>query len=72
VESGRLHLRLTNPGRIAQANESTGLGLKNSRSRLTLLFGPEAALTLTQADADLVLAEAVIPAATAHAQTAAP
>lgn len=72
VESGRLHLLITNPGRIAQANESTGLGLKNSRSRLTLLFGPEATLTLTQTAADLVLAEAVIPATTAAAQTAAP
>lgn len=72
VESGRLHLLITNPGRISPANESTGLGLKNSRSRLTLLFGPEASLTLTQTAADLVLAEAVIPATTAAAQTAAP
>ena len=70
IESGGLRLRITNPGRIAPAGDSTGLGLKNSRARLALLFGPAAALTLTQAAADLVLAEAVIPAVTTAAAAA--
>jgi hypothetical protein len=72
VEKDCLHVRITNPGTIAPAGDSTGLGLANSRARLALLFGPAAALSLTQAAADLVLAEAIIPAATTAAAANAP
>jgi sensor histidine kinase YesM len=61
VKDGFLHLRILNPGTISAAGGSTGLGLKNTRSRLDLLFGPTAVLTLTQAAPDLVVAEAVVP-----------
>jgi hypothetical protein len=56
-----LHLGVTNPGRIAGNGDSTGLGLKNARTRLHHLFGPAAQLTVTQRGADLVAAEVTIP-----------
>lgn len=61
VRAGHLHLRIFNPGTIDGASASTGLGLKNARARLALLFGPAARLTLTQAAPDLVVAELVLP-----------
>lgn len=69
VKDGCLHLRILNPGTISAAGGSTGLGLNNARSRLALLFGPTALLTLTQAAPDLVVAEAVVPALPAAAPT---
>jgi hypothetical protein len=67
VKDGCLHLCILNPGTISVAGGSTGLGLNNARSRLALLFGPAAVLTLTQAAPDLVVAEAVLPALPAAA-----
>lgn len=61
VKEDLLRLRILNPGTIDGASVSTGLGLKNARSRLALLFGPTARLTLSQAGADLVAAELVVP-----------
>ncbi len=61
VRDELLHLRILNPGTIDGASVSTGLGLKNARSRLALLFGPVARLTLTQVTTDLVAAELVVP-----------
>jgi hypothetical protein len=61
VKDDFLHLRILNPGTIDGVSVSTGLGLKNARSRLALLFGPSARLTLTQAAADVVAAELVVP-----------
>lgn len=51
-----LEIRISNPGRLVQSRENTpnpharpptgGVGLENSRIRLSLLFGPEASLEL--------------------------
>ncbi|ATC64190.1 hypothetical protein CMV30_09610 [Nibricoccus aquaticus] len=61
VRGELLHVRVSNPGRIAVSTDSTGLGLTNVRTRLRHLFGPEAGVTLTQAGDDQVVAKAVIP-----------
>ena len=60
VREATLHFRVTNPGRIADTTQSTGVGIKNSRARLRHLFGNDAALTLTQATEDSVVAEVTI------------
>jgi hypothetical protein len=62
VREATLHFRVTNPGRLAAATQSTGVGLKNSRDRLRHLFGDAATLTLTQATGDCVVAEVTIQA----------
>ncbi len=62
VTEGMLRVSVTNPGTLATTSESTGLGLKNVRARLALLFGPAAILTLAQTGPDLVTAEIVLPA----------
>ncbi|MCX6934311.1 MAG: hypothetical protein NTZ29_16775 [Verrucomicrobia bacterium] len=72
VKNGFLHLRVLNPGTIDGAAASTGLGLKNARSRLDLLFGPRATLTLAQASPDLVVAEVRLPPLAATARASAP
>ncbi len=72
VKNGFLHLRVLNPGTIDGASVSTGLGLKNARSRLALLFGPRATLTLAQAAPDLVVAEVRLPPLAATARASAP
>jgi two-component system LytT family sensor kinase len=72
VKNGFLHLRVLNPGTIDGASVSTGLGLKNARSRLALLFGPHATLTLAQAAPDLVAAEVRLPPLAATARASAP
>jgi hypothetical protein len=61
VSEGVLHVRVTNPGTLRLPGASTGVGLKNSRARLRLLFGPEAALDLVQAADDVVEARLSIP-----------
>jgi hypothetical protein len=61
VKDGFLHLRILNPGTIDGASVSTGLGLKNARSRIALLFGSAARLTLTQDAPDLVAAKLILP-----------
>jgi hypothetical protein len=72
VREATLHLRISNPGTIDSTSTSTGLGLKNARARLALLFGPGAALTLAQAAPDLVVAELRLPSLAAPARASAP
>jgi LytS/YehU family sensor histidine kinase len=60
VRDDALHLHVSNPGTLA--SEEGGVGLKNARERLQLLFGDEASLTVENADADTVVATAVLPA----------
>ena len=72
VREATLHLRISNPGTIDSTSTSTGLGLKNARARLALLFGPGAALTLAQAAPDLVVAELRLPPLAAPARASAP
>jgi signal transduction histidine kinase len=59
VADDALQLQVTNPGTLE--SEEGGVGLQNARERLGLLFGDEAALTLEQADANTVVATAVLP-----------
>ena len=63
TQPGRISLRVTNPGRIAADTDSTGLGLRNTVSRLGHVFGDEARLTLIQSEPELVTAELTLPAA---------
>ncbi len=67
VREGRLRVSVTNPGTLATTSESTGLGLKNVRARLALLFGSAARLTLTQTGPNLVTALLELPALAAEA-----
>lgn len=62
VRAGMLHIRVSNPGTLGRQTAGTGLGLKNSRARLALLFGPDAFLGLRQVADDIIEAEAIIPA----------
>jgi LytS/YehU family sensor histidine kinase len=59
VRDDTLCLRVTNPGTLD--SEEGGVGLQNARERLQLLFGDEASLTLENADAETVVATAVLP-----------
>ena len=62
LRGGLLRVRVSNPGRIGESGESTGLGLKNARMRLRYLFGEAATLTLAQETPEVVTAEVLIPA----------
>jgi hypothetical protein len=46
IESGRLRVEITNPGRLDDEGDGMGLGLHNARTRLSRLFGPDATLTI--------------------------
>ncbi|MFT3783334.1 MAG: histidine kinase [Nibricoccus sp.] len=59
----KLLLVVTNRGALNAASSSTGLGLKNARSRLQLLCGNDATITLSQ-EGPLVIARLSIPAKT--------
>ncbi len=61
VAAGRLQIRVRNPGTLAAPSVSTGLGLKNARARLRLLFGPAATLELRQLTPEIVEAELHLP-----------
>ncbi|MEK0445223.1 MAG: hypothetical protein RLZZ399_544 [Verrucomicrobiota bacterium] len=63
-QNGFLVVEVRNRGQLGQLppGRSTGLGLTNLRSRLALLFGSAATLTLTNEGSSLVLARAVVPA----------
>lgn len=69
VDSGALHLRVTNPGDLsapvstaaAKAGSSTGVGLRNAAERLKLLYGDRAQLSLLAEPAGCVTASVLIP-----------
>jgi len=69
VTAGALRIRVTNPGTLAapsstaaaRAGSSTGVGLRNASERLKLLFGGQAALTLTAEPVGFVTAAVTIP-----------
>lgn len=56
-----LVLTVINSGKIDERRISTGLGIRNSKDRLALLYGPRASLTLFQSGVDEVTAKIVIP-----------
>jgi Histidine kinase/MASE1 len=55
-----LHVRVTNPGELVEG-ERVGIGIENTRQRLSILYGPEAAFHLHSPSANLVEAHATIP-----------
>jgi hypothetical protein len=59
-QNGHLILRVSNPGKLDTPSESTGLGIKNLRDRLALLFGEEATFDLSETG-DRVVAEVKLP-----------
>jgi LytS/YehU family sensor histidine kinase len=63
-EEAPLRLQVTNPGELGEeagAERGSGTGLENARERLRLLFGDEAALTLSQSGPETVTATVQIP-----------
>ncbi|MBK8474738.1 MAG: histidine kinase [Opitutaceae bacterium] len=62
LANDRLHLRVTNPGRLTAKSDSTALGLHNLRARLSLLYGDAATFSLREEPGELVVAEASFPA----------
>ena len=58
-----LEVKVTNPGKIQEANtqHGTGLGLENSKNRIQILFGEKANLTLRSIPPHQVEAHLIIP-----------
>jgi hypothetical protein len=63
VHGNVLELTVTNPGLLDPGTSGNGMGLANARSRLSLVFGPGASLQLSQGEADMVIAEVIVPQA---------
>lgn len=61
VDSTRLKLNVTNSGQFNETSNSNGVGLKNSRERLKLLFGEAASVTVENTSSDSVTAKIEIP-----------
>jgi LytS/YehU family sensor histidine kinase len=55
-------------GGLDPVQSGTGLGLKNARARLALLFGPDASLTLA-GEANRVVAQVRIPSVRTASRT---
>jgi LytS/YehU family sensor histidine kinase len=60
VGEGALHIEVLNDGKLKSGGDSTGLGLKNIRQRLKLLYGTDAKFTIAQ-QGPQVLAKIKIP-----------
>lgn len=60
VGEGALHIEVLNDGKLKSGGDSTGLGLKNIRQRLKLLYGTGAKFTIAQ-QGPQVLAKIKIP-----------
>ncbi len=54
VQNDILTIRVANPGRIDVNRASTGLGLRNAKARLELLYGDRADIRLEQSEPNLV------------------
>lgn len=61
LDRDHLLITVTNPGTLNSAGTHTGVGLKNARARLALIFGSAATLDLTQVEPDRVRASVQIP-----------
>ncbi len=60
-EEDRVHLSVSNPGRVASASQVKGVGLSNVREQLRLLFRDEATLELAQEGRNRVVCRVVLP-----------
>lgn len=61
VNSTALKIQITNSGQFNDSSNENGVGLKNSRKRLKLLFGEAASVTVQNASCDSVTAKIEIP-----------
>ena len=61
IVEGVLDITIVNSGRLDEKQASTGLGLRNSRDRLELLYGPEGSLSVTQTGPGTVTTRLVVP-----------
>jgi hypothetical protein len=60
VQQQQLCIQISNAGQLQHSSQSTGVGLKNIRQRLQLLYQGAASLSLHQAEAE-VIAEIYLP-----------
>ncbi len=61
-QANKIYLKVENRGRIIEIDPGrVGIGLKNTRERLALIFGEEASLTLVQKDDERVQAQIILP-----------
>ena len=61
LNASMLKLQVTNSGQFNETSGSNGVGLKNSRERLKLLFGEAASVTVENTSSDSVTAKVEIP-----------
>ena len=61
IETGTLHVRVTNSGQLAEAVKTTQIGLDNARKRLKLMYGDHATLRIGNDGPGFVLAEMSLP-----------
>ena len=61
IEQTTLKIQVTNSGQFNETSNGNGVGLKNSRERLRLLFGEAASVTVQNATSDKVVAKIEIP-----------
>ena len=61
IAEGNLAVTIVNSGNLDEKQASTGLGLRNSRDRLELLYGHEGSLSVTQTGAGMVTTRLVVP-----------
>jgi len=61
VNGAKLKIQVTNSGQFNETSNSNGVGLKNSRERLKLLFGEAASVTVQNASSGTVTAKIEIP-----------
>ncbi len=61
-QANKICLRVENRGRIIDSDTGrVGIGLRNTRERLALIFGEEASLSLVQKDDERVQAQIILP-----------
>jgi LytS/YehU family sensor histidine kinase len=63
VEDGRLKIQIRNSGQMVNGakRKNNGMGIQNTRQRLKLLFGEEAAFKMINESGNIVLTEVIIP-----------
>lgn len=61
LNASTLKIQVTNSGQFNETSNGNGVGLKNSRERLKLIFGEAASVTVQNASADSVTAKIEIP-----------
>lgn len=61
INDATLEIQVTNSGQFNETSNGNGVGLKNSRDRLKLLFGGAASVTIRNASSDSVTAKIEIP-----------